>query len=91
MAIGLVIIAVVGMVQWRRVRIGEAESSLKIRMIERGYSPNQIAQVLQTKVGTAHGNESGPQSEKRPNRLYIRLANRVIAWHYHSELMIQPA
>ena len=36
-----------------RVRIGEAEASLKMRMIERGYSPEQIAQVLQTKMDKA--------------------------------------
>ena len=52
-AFGIVIIAVVGLVQWRRVRIGEAEASLKMRMIERGYSPEQIGQVLQTNKGTA--------------------------------------
>ena len=51
--LGIVTIAVVGLVQWRRVRIGEAEASLKMRMIERGYSPEQIAQVLPTKMGTA--------------------------------------
>ena len=52
-ALGLVIVAVVGLVQWRRVRIGEAETSLKIRMIERGYTPEQIGHVLQTKMVTA--------------------------------------
>ncbi len=52
-AIGIVIIAVVLAVQWRRVRIGEAEAGLKMRMIERGYSPEQIGQVLQAKMGTA--------------------------------------
>ncbi len=53
MATGIVIIAVVVAVQWRRVRIGEAEAGLKMRMIERGYSPKQIGQVLQAKMGTA--------------------------------------
>ena len=52
-AIGLFIVAVVGMIQWRRVRIAEAEAALKMRMIERGYSPEQIAQVLQTRMGKA--------------------------------------
>ncbi len=52
-AAGFVIIAVVAMIQWRRVRIGEAEASLKMRMVERGYSPEQIAQVLQTKMDKA--------------------------------------
>ncbi len=50
---GIVIIAVVVGVQWRRVRISEVEAGLKIRMIERGYSPEQIGQVLQAKMGTA--------------------------------------
>ena len=50
---GIVIIAVVAMVQWRRVRIAEAEAALKMRMIERGYSPEQIAQVLQTRMDKA--------------------------------------
>ncbi len=50
---GIVTIAVVGLVQWRRVRIGEAEVSLKMRMIERRYSPEQIAQVMSTKIGIA--------------------------------------
>ena len=52
MAMGILIIAVVVAVQWRRVRIGEAEASLKMRMIERGYSPEQIGHVLQAKMGT---------------------------------------
>ena len=51
-ATGIVIIAVVVAVQWRRVRIGEAEASLKMRMIERGYTPEQIGQVLRAKMGT---------------------------------------
>ena len=50
---GVVIIAVVALIQWRRVRIGEAEASLKMRMVERGYSPEQIARVLQTKMDKA--------------------------------------
>ncbi len=53
MATGLFVVAVVGMIQWRRVRIAEAEAALKMRMIERGYSPEQIAQVLQTKMHKA--------------------------------------
>ena len=62
LATGIVIIAVVAMVQWRRVRIAEAEASLKMRMVERGYSPEQIAQALQTKMdkakrGRCRGNE----------------------------------
>ncbi len=52
-ASGIVIMAVVAMVQWRRVRIAEAEASLKMRMVERGYSPEQIAQVVQTKIDKA--------------------------------------
>ena len=52
-AMGIVIIAVVVAVQWRRVRIGEAEAGLKVRMIERGYSPEQIGQVLQARMSTA--------------------------------------
>ena len=47
---GIVIIAVVAMIQWRRVRIAEAEASIKTRMIEHGYSPDQIDQVLRAKV-----------------------------------------
>ena len=52
-ATGLFVVAVVGMIQWRRVRIAEAEASLKMRMVERGYSPEQIGQVLQTKMDKA--------------------------------------
>ncbi len=52
-ATGLFIVAVVGMIQWRRVRIAEAEAALKMRMIERGYSPEQVAQVLQTRMDKA--------------------------------------
>ena len=46
----LCVVAVVGMIQWRRVRIAEAEAALKMRMVERDYSPEQIAQVLETKM-----------------------------------------
>ena len=51
-AMGIVVIAVVVAVQWRKVRIGDAEVSLKMRMIERGYSPEQVVQVLQGSTGT---------------------------------------
>lgn len=53
LASGIVIIAVVAIVQWGRVRIAEAEASLKMRMVEQGYSPEQISQVLHTKVDRA--------------------------------------
>lgn len=45
--IGLV--AVTGIVarQWRRVRVAEAEAGLKARMIDRGYSADEIERVLQ--------------------------------------------
>ncbi len=47
---GIVIVAVVATIQWRRVRIAEAEASMKMRMIEHGYTPDQIDQVLRAKV-----------------------------------------
>ena len=58
-ATGLVIIAVWGLVQWRRVRIAEAEVTLKLRMVERGYSHEQIAQVVQTKMDKAKRKRRG--------------------------------
>lgn len=50
LASGLVIVAVVALIQWRRVRVAEAEAGVKMRMIEHGYSPDQIDQVLRAKV-----------------------------------------
>lgn len=39
--------------QWRRVRLGEAEVSLKGRMVERGYSADEIERVCQIGVEAA--------------------------------------
>ncbi len=45
-------VGIVGIVasQWRRVRIGEAESAVKLRMVEKGYSADQIERVLQARM-----------------------------------------
>lgn len=39
--------------QWRRVRLGEAEVSLKGRMVERGYSADEIERVCQIGIQSA--------------------------------------
>ncbi len=41
------VIAIIA-VQWRRVRVTEAEAGLKLRMIERGYSAEEVQRVLET-------------------------------------------
>ncbi len=44
---GLVLVMTIVARQWRQVRIAESEAGLKLRMIERGFSADQIDQVLQ--------------------------------------------
>jgi len=48
--IAIMIVIWVVVVQWRRVRIAEADVGLKLRMLERGYSADEIAKVLQAGV-----------------------------------------
>jgi hypothetical protein len=48
--IAIMIVIWVVAVQWRRVRIAEADVGLKLRMLERGYSADEIAKVLEAGV-----------------------------------------
>lgn len=48
----LIIVIWVVVVQWRRVRIAEADVGLKLRMLERGYSADEIAKVLDAGIPT---------------------------------------
>ena len=52
MFVAMATVSIVGIVagQWRRVRLGEAESALKLRMVEKGYSADQIERVLQARM-----------------------------------------
>lgn len=43
---GLVVVIAIVARQWRQVRVAESEAGLKMRMIERGFSAEQIDQVL---------------------------------------------
>jgi len=50
----VVSVIVVISVQWRKVRIAEAEAALKTRMIDKGYSAAEIEKVCQLRtVATA--------------------------------------
>ena len=53
-AVAIMIVLWVAVVQWRRVRIAEAEVGLKLKMLERGYSADEIAKVLQAGLPTKH-------------------------------------
>ena len=53
-AVAIMIVIWVLAVQWRRVRIAEAEVGLKLKMLERGYSADEIAKVLQAGLPTKH-------------------------------------
>lgn len=52
LVVAMATVSIVGIVaaQWRRVRIGEAESAVKLRMVEKGYSADQIERVLQART-----------------------------------------
>lgn len=43
---GLVLVMTIVALQWKQVRVAESEAGLKLRMIERGFSADQIDQVL---------------------------------------------
>jgi hypothetical protein len=44
--IGIMVISVVGMVQWRKIRQAAMDADLKHQMVERGLSADEIAQVI---------------------------------------------
>jgi hypothetical protein len=44
--IGAVIVAVVAIIQWRKIRIAEMEATLKQQMLDRGMTADEIAMVL---------------------------------------------
>ena len=46
-AIGLVVVAVVAVIQWRKVRIAEMEAALKQQMLDRGMPSDEIVRVLE--------------------------------------------
>ena len=48
--IAIMIVIWVVAVQWRRVRIAEADVGLKLKMLERGYSADEIARVLEAGI-----------------------------------------
>lgn len=43
-----VLIVSVLAVQWRRVRVAETEGAIKMRMIEKGYSADEIERVVRS-------------------------------------------
>ena len=47
----VVSVIVVISVQWRKVRIAEAEAALKTRMIDKGYSAAEIEKVCRLQTG----------------------------------------
>ncbi|MGD2109999.1 MAG: hypothetical protein PVI86_11495 [Phycisphaerae bacterium] len=52
--LGVVLVTFIVARQWRAVRIAEAEVSLKLKMLERGYSADEIVKVLQAGVPPWH-------------------------------------
>ena len=60
----LALVAVVAIValHWKRVRIAETEAGLKLKMLERGYSADEIAKVLQAGIATGHHKRRHPPS-----------------------------
>ena len=44
--IGIIVISVVGMIQWRKFRQAGMDAALKQQMLDRGMSAEEIAQVL---------------------------------------------
>jgi len=47
LGIGIVVIAVVAINQWRKVRIAEIEATLKQQMLDRGMTSEEIVRVLE--------------------------------------------
>lgn len=50
LSVAVVSVIVVISVQWRKVRIAEAEAVLKTRMIDKGYSAAEIEKVCQLRT-----------------------------------------
>jgi hypothetical protein len=50
---GLVALIAILARQWKQVRVAEAEAGLKLRMIERGFSADEIERVLQAGLATS--------------------------------------
>lgn len=53
----LVALVTVITVQWRRIRVAEAEAALKLRMVERGLSVEEIERVLRAGLAAGHHKE----------------------------------
>jgi hypothetical protein len=53
--IGATIVAIIGFIQWRKVRIAEMEATLKQQMLDRGMSADEITRVLAATSASSHG------------------------------------
>ena len=62
--VGLIVLAAVIAVQWRKVQIAKGNAALKQRMIERGFTAKEIVNVIQA---GAPGDRPGqaPQAAER--------------------------
>lgn len=45
--IGLAVVAVVAVIQWRKVRVAEMDATLKQQMLDRGMTSEEIVRVLE--------------------------------------------
>ena len=62
LVIGIVVVAVVAVVQWRRVRLAEMEATLKQQMLDRGMSADEIAMVLGASMNSQYAQNSRPRA-----------------------------
>ena len=67
-AMAVVVIVTVLANQWRRVRIAETEATIKARMIDRGFSPDEIERVLRAGVQQTRRGRRRPDREGATGR-----------------------
>ena len=64
--LGITVVSVVGINQWRRLRQAEMETALKQQMLERGMSADEIAQVLSASPSWTSKGQPAARTELKP-------------------------
>jgi hypothetical protein len=68
LGVGLVVLAAVVAVQWRKVRIAKDNASLKQQMIERGFTAEEIIRVINAGAPSVQTGRMPHATEQTPNR-----------------------
>lgn len=68
--IGIIVISVVGMIQWRKFRQAGMDAALKEQMLERGMSADEIVQVLSASSSKTSKDQPAARTESKETADY---------------------